>query len=153
MGVRAKTDKKTSRSQVKNNKVSKEYNYADVCIRMIDALYDLAQTGNLVGLILFAVVLWVFFVTYKLPPEAIQRGFGFLGDFLSSERYYIFPLGGALSFSVFVNFYQARIYRSHINDLTDHRKVLVHGLDSGLLQPLRRHSTTSFDIESNEIND
>ncbi len=30
--------------------------FVDVAIRLIDALYDLAQTGNLIGLIIFAVV-------------------------------------------------------------------------------------------------
>jgi len=48
--------------------------FASVAIRLIDALYDLAQTGNLIGLIIFAFVCWIFYVTYKLPPESLESG-------------------------------------------------------------------------------
>jgi len=125
-------------------------NFADVVIRLIDAFYDLAQTGNLIGLILFGFITWVFFVTYKLPATALEGFLSNIGNFLVSEGFYFFPLSFALSVSVFANFMQARVYRSHIQDLSEHRKQLVHGLKSGELTPLEDHHSSNFDIKNGD---
>ena len=123
-------------------------NWSDVAIRLIDALYDLAQTGNLVALMLLGFVCWVFLITYRIPENSLVIMLNGTGAFLISERYYFFPLIGALFVSVMTNFIQAKVYKSHIQDLSEHRKILVHGLDSGKLQPLKNHKTSGFDVVS-----
>lgn len=120
----------------------------DVCVRIIDALYDLAQTGNLLGLITFGVITLGFYVTYRLPSETIGGLLHSFGAFLTSEKYYLFPLLSALAVSVAANIIQDRVYRRHIKDLTDHRKYLVHGLKEGALKQLKIHTSSGFDIET-----
>jgi hypothetical protein len=133
-------------------KKDKENNFADVVIRLIDALYDLAQTGNLIGLIIFGFIGWGFLVTYKLPPEILGEFLGRIGEFLTSEKFYFFPLLSALATSVFTNVMQARVYKSHIHDLTEHRKNLVHGFQSGELKTLKNHTSSGFDVRTGSIN-
>ena len=125
--------------------------WADVVIRLIDALHDLAQTGNLIGLIVFGFVVWVFLVTYRIPPDSIGGFFGGFGNFLADEKFYLFPLGAALVVSVITNIVQAIVYKEHIHDLTEHRKHLIHGLQTGKLKPLETHRTSGFDVKSNSV--
>ncbi|PCJ87986.1 MAG: hypothetical protein COA54_04275 [Thiotrichaceae bacterium] len=143
----AKQKKRTGRTAPKKKK-EQGTNFADVVIRLTDALYDLAQTGNLIGLILFGFIVWVFYVTYKLPPEVVAGFLGNIGSFIASESFYWIPLSSALAVSVFANFIQAKVYRSHIQDLSEHRKYLVHGLESGDLKPLGKHHSSDFDVKN-----
>lgn len=131
---------------------TRETNFADVAIRFIDALYDLAQTGNLIGLVVIGVVCWIFLVTYKLPPESIDKILGNIGLFLTTEKFYFFPLSLTITISLSANFIQAKVYRQHIKYLTEHRKKLVHGLDDGDLKVLTTHHTTDFNIEDDKVN-
>lgn len=131
---------------------AKETNGWDALIRFIDALYDLAQTGNILGLFSFGFLAWVFSVTYKLPADMVGGFIGSLGLFFASEKYYLFPLSFTLIVSLITNSVQARVYRRHIKDLTDHRKVLVHGLESGELKTLDIHESSEFDIENEHGN-
>lgn len=130
------------------NKSEKNTNFADVLIRLIDYMYDLAQTGNLVGLVLFGFVCWVFVITYKIPAEEVSPLLREVGFFLSSEGFYFWPLSIALGVSLTANFVQSRVYKKHIQILTEHRKNLVHGLDSSKLGHLGNHNSSSFDIET-----
>lgn len=127
--------------------------WPDVFIRLIDAVYDLAQTGNLIALILLAVLGYLFYVTYRLESGAIEAAMWGLGSFLSSEKYYFLPMGLALLISLAANIVQAKVYRSHIQELTEHRKMLVHGLTTGDLSPLQNHTTSRFDVVSNSAQD
>ncbi|MCB2262791.1 MAG: hypothetical protein LGR52_07625 [Candidatus Thiosymbion ectosymbiont of Robbea hypermnestra] len=125
--------------------------FADVIIRLIDALYDLAQTGNLIGLIIFGFVCWVFYVTYKLPPESLDGMLGGIGGFLISEKFCFLPLASVLIASLIANVVQAKVYKSHIHDLAEHRKFLVHGMETGALKPLMIHRSSGFDIRSDSM--
>ena len=124
-----------------------ETNWADVAIRLIDALYDLAQTGNLIGLVLFGIICWIFLISYRLPEDSLPGLLSGIGSFIASESFYILPLSSVLVISVIANFVQAKVYKSHIQDLTDHRKLLVHGLKNGKLKHLEKHHTSNFNIE------
>lgn len=136
-----------SRSDQENN--GKTKGWADVAIRLIDALYNLARTGNLIGLLIFGFLCWGFLITVKLPEDSISPLLKILGNFLISEKFYLFPLGATLTVSVITNILQARIYKAHIHDLTEHRKILVHGLQNGTMQPLKNHMSSGFDVKSN----
>ncbi|WP_141699321.1 hypothetical protein [Candidatus Thiosymbion oneisti] len=103
------------------------------------------------GLIIFAVVCWIFYITYKLPPESLESVLGGIGSFLISEKFCFFPLISVLVASVIANIVQAKVYRSHIQDLTEHRKYLVHGITTGELKPLVDHKSSGFDIKSNSV--
>jgi len=146
--------RKRGRSAGNSNRSRSEQTkgWADVAIRLIDVMYDLAQTGNLVGLIIIGFLAWVLIVTLKLPETSIESFFGDTGRFLISERFYLFPLASALAVSVITNFIQEKVYKAHIQELTEHRSLLVHGLETGELKPLKKHRTSGFDVQSGTMN-
>jgi len=74
-----------------------------------------------------------------------------IGGFLISENFCFFPLASVLIASVITNIVQARVYKSHIHDLTEHRKYLVHGIESGKLKPLATHWSSGFNIKSDSV--
>lgn len=132
----AQMGKRKSRQGTRSPDAPKQTNGWDALIRMIDALYDLTQTGNLFGVILLDVMGWVLLATYKVPDNDIAGLLVRGGRFLADERFYLVPLLLALAFSVATNVIQSRVYRSHIKELKEHRKRLVHGREIGKLEPL-----------------
>ncbi|WP_316368082.1 hypothetical protein [Candidatus Thiodiazotropha sp. CDECU1] len=136
--------RKDSRIQEPTQESSKK-GWADVAIRFIDALYDLAQTGNLVGLVLFGVVCWIFYITYKLPAESVEGLLYGIGNFLASESFYIVPFTAVIAYCGYTNLIQKRVYRTHIKDLAEHRQLLIHGLESGELSHLETHHSSEND--------
>ncbi len=117
-------------------------NLNDVLIRLIDAVYNLVNSGNIVGIILLYFCVQVFYITQKLSAEALDAH---LGKIFALDYFYVFPLGGALVLSLAANFYQARVYKRHINTLVNTRKELIHGLQTGDLKRLERHTTSGID--------
>lgn len=145
--------KKSKSKSAASSGASERKGAADVAIRLIDAMYDLAQTGNLIGLITFALVCWIFYITFKLPVESLETIFGSIGVFLASERFYFFPLISLSVISIITNIVQARIYKSHIQDLTEQRRILVHGLQEGTLKQLKQHNTSGYDVKTGSVSD
>lgn len=115
---------------------------ADVLIRLIDAAYNLVNSGNIVGVILLYFCAQVFYITQKLSADALDK---YLGKLFATDYFYIYPLGGALALSLAANFLQARIYRRHIEILVQTRKELIHGLQTGELKTLKNHGTSGID--------
>ena len=125
--------------------------WSDVAIRLIDAFYDLAQTGNLLGLIVVGILLWCLIIAVRIPEDTIGDALAEFWSFLSSEKYYLTPLLFALIASIVTNIVQAKVYKAHIRDLTEHRKFLVHGLETGKLNKLKKHTTSGFDVVSDAM--
>ncbi len=152
MGSKSRKQARSSAGNSEKREAKKAKGWADVAIRLIDALYDLAQTGNLIGLIVLGLVCWIFLITFRLPEESIEVVLSGIGSFLVGERFYFFLLITALFVSVITNIVQANVYKAHIQDLTEHRKLLVHGLQSGELKPLKNHATSGFDVKTGATN-
>lgn len=127
--------------------LKKETNFNDVIIRLIDVLYDLINTGNFIGVILLSVIIMSFYSLYKLPPENINTCLLGIGRFAISEQYYLFPLGAALIICAAGNVIQYKVYKAEIKRLTEHRKLLIHGIKSGELKTLAKHSSSRFDFD------
>lgn len=122
--------------------------WPDFAIRLIDVIYELLQARNIIGFTLFVSTLIFFIVAARSPQGSISAassGFQAVGTFLANEKFYIFPLGASLAFSLATNWIQHKVYREHINDLTEHRKLLVHGLQSGKLKPLKDHNSSGYE--------
>ncbi|WP_139173247.1 hypothetical protein [Marinobacter mobilis] len=117
-------------------------NLNDVLIRLIDAVYNLVNSGNIVGVILLYFCVQIFYITQKLSAAALDK---YLEALLSSDYFYIFPLSGALAISLAANVYQSKVYKRHIAILVETRKELIHGLHSGDLKTLKRHTTSGID--------
>lgn len=117
-------------------------NINDVFIKLIDAVYNLVNSGNIVGVILLYFCVQVFYITQKLSSEALDK---YLGKVFAIDYFYLIPLGGALALSVAANFYQAKVYRRHIEALVETRRELIHGLQTGDLKRLVRHTTSGID--------
>lgn len=117
-------------------------NFNDVLIRLINAVYNLINSGNIVGVILLYFCVQVFYITQKLSPADLDK---YIGKLFAYDYFYVLPLGGALVISVIANFYQARVYKKHIAVLVETRRELIHGLQSGDLQRLKRHTSSGID--------
>ncbi len=144
--AKGKNAKRTTEKEGRSN------GWPDVAIRVVDALYDLAQTGNLVGAIVVGLLLWFLIIAVRIPVDSIGSAFNGFWLFLSNEKYYFVPLLSALVVSVITNILQAKVYRAHIQDLTEHRKFLIHGLEAGKLSRLKNHTTSGFDVVSGDMN-
>lgn len=117
-------------------------NLYDVLIKLIDAVYNLINSGNVVGVILLYCCVQVFYITQKLSEESLDK---YLGKVFALDYFYVVPLGGALAISLAANFYQAKVYRRHIEILVETRQALIHGLRVGDLKHLERHTTSGID--------
>lgn len=123
-------------------------NAHDVWIRLIDAFYNLAQSGNLFLLILFAFLAAFLIVVIKIPGDELPGLLAGLGRFFSREKFYFFPLGGTIGVCLLALFRQRRIYTAEIRRLTDERKRVIHGIESGELHTLEHHNSSGTDVES-----
>lgn len=116
-------------------------NIYDVLINLTNKIYDIVNSGNIIGIIavIFLLIIW------KLPPEYINAHLSTIISLFTAEKYYIIPMGSVLSFSVFINFYQRSTYREEIKRLTENRKTLVHGKENGTLKELPDHVSSQYD--------
>ena len=121
---------------------SRGANFNDVLIKLIDSVYNLVNSGNIVGVILLYFCVQVFFITNKLTEDALDK---YIGKIFAFDYFYIFPLGVALGVSLIANFYQAKVYRRHIETLVETRKELIHGLQAGELKQLKKHASSGID--------
>lgn len=117
-------------------------NFNDVLVKLIDSVYNLVNSGNIVGVILLYFCVQVFYITQKLSEEALDK---YLGKLFSVDYFYLYPLSGALLISLGANYLQAKVYRRHIEVLVQTRKELIHGLQSRDLTTLSRHESSGID--------
>ena len=134
--------KSKARSRNKRRPENRSTNIYDVLIRIVDALYNLTNNGNFVGVVILCVLAYVFYVTGKVSQGFLEAT---IIEILSNEIFYLFPLGLTLSVSVTANFLQAKYYKSHIRTLTETRKELIHGLNSGQMKHLTVETTSGID--------
>lgn len=123
-------------------KVEKSTNFNDVLVKLIDSVYNLVNSGNIVGVILLYFCFQVFYITQKLSTEALDK---YLERIFSLDYFYLYPMGAALSLSLVANYYQAKVYRRHIEVLVETRKELIHGLTSGSMKNISNHTTSGID--------
>lgn len=126
-------------------------NRHDVFIRLIDAFYNLAQSGNLFLLILFAFLAAFLVIVIKIPGDQLPSLLGGVGRFFERERFYFFPLISGIGVCLFALFRQRRIYTAEIGRLTEERKKLIHGINSGELSTLAHHNSSGINVESNPL--
>lgn len=126
----------------KSSEQKSRTNFNDVLIKLIDSVYNLVNSGNIVGVILLYFCVQVFYITQKLSAKDLDK---YLGKAFSIDYFYIYPLSVLLILSVITNFIQARVYRKHIDTHVQTRKELIHGLQSGELKTLKNHNTSGID--------
>jgi hypothetical protein len=135
---------KSKRLANKRETQQRDTNIYDVLIKLIDETYALINSGNIIGIIAIIVL----FILYKLPPENIDAHVKSIVSLLSSDKYYIIPLGGLLAFSVSINIYQRNVYKLEIKRLVEDRSALMHGKEKGELTTLQQHHSSNFNIEN-----
>lgn len=123
--------------------------WPDVWKTGLDNLYNLAQSGNIYGLVALFLAVTLAVLAYRLPAESLLSLVGFIVD---EHNYILFLLSGLLLLSLFANWLQWKIYIPQIKELADQRKQAMQGLASGELSPLSAisTSTSSFDLESGQ---
>jgi len=127
----------------KPNEKQSKTNINDVFIRLIDAIYDVINSGNIIGII----VVIFFVIIYKLPAENVNEHIKSVINLFTTEKYYIIPLSITLVVSVTVNIYQKKIYQTEIKRLSEIRKFLMHGLENKTLKVLEEHHPSDYKID------
>ena len=122
--------------------------YNGIIEKSIDIIYDLIKTGNFIALVILAVLAIIFFFIYRYPESELPNALSLIISFLSSEKFYLFPLIVALSFCMYTNFMQKKIYKSEVKRLTEHRKKVIHGIMAGELEELVEHKSSNFNIDN-----
>ena len=128
-----------------------ESNSADVAMHFIDAVYNLLNTGNIVGVFLLGLIALIGSIMWRLPDEQLGPIVIGFGGFLYGERFYLLVMAVALIYCIHLKRKMDTLYKDEIQRLTDVRKDLIHGLQSGALTPLQKHTSTGYDVtdESN----
>lgn len=134
----------------KSSKVTWAETFRDVSIRLIDVFYKLCNSGNLLGAIILFVFVLLFYLSYKLDPAQVNDHLLWIRHLLYSERYYLFPLIITIAFLLYASNKFSQVTRKEIKRLSETRKNLMHGLNSGKLKELEDHSTSHFDIEGED---
>lgn len=138
----AKKKNKTS-SQKKNTKSTNGW---DFLIKVADLTYNLINSGNIIGAGFLGFVIWVLLITFKMPPDALGPLVSFCIDVLSNMKVGYSILGSGLAVSLFANLNMYKTYKTEIKRLTDQRKILIHGLQTGLLSEIETHKSCNTDI-------
>lgn len=120
--------------------------WADVAYRCIDGLYNLTNTGNLVGAIIFGIIILGWIVGWRMPPSDLSTIVSGIGGFFTNEKFYVIPFVSLLTLCVFLKIRMNRVYKSEIQRLTDLRKKLMHGLENGNLKPIQKHTSAGYDL-------
>jgi len=116
-------------------------------INLTNKVYNLCNSGNIIGLLILALIGYVYFVTYSVPKEALPDLITRAGLFLRDEGFYFFPLGITLLISLIANMVQYKTYKKEIKRLTELRKTLIHGFKTGKFKNIDKHSTSNFDFD------
>ena len=117
-------------------------NVWDAVINFTNIAYDLVNSGNIWGLLLLLVFGIVGFTIFNLPAEDVSPLVKLLIQpfFKTGTPYYVLLAG--LGFSVYANVLQRVTYKKEIKRLTDIRKTLVHGKETGALKELENHTSS-----------
>lgn len=134
--------KKTQKKAESTQGGSHPTNIYDAIIAGSNHLYNLANTGNVVGLLILAVLIVVSILAWRIPEDQIPEVIKLLLDY----SHIAFPLG-ALGLSILGNWLQWKVYNRHIRNMTEERDYLIHGLESGDLVKLNNHSSSGIDIK------
>lgn len=117
-------------------------NIYDAMIAFSNHLYNLANTGNVVGLLILAALIVVAMLAWRIPGDQIPE----VIKLLLNYSHVAFPMG-ALAISILGNWLQWKVYNRHIRNMTEERDYLIHGLESGDLVKLNSHSSSGIDIK------
>lgn len=137
-----KKSRKPKKGEANAPKSPRATNLYDVLIVALNHAYNLANTGNIVGLALCGVVVIGGILAWRIPgaqiPEVLKLLLGY--------TYILVPMG-ALGISVWGNWFQWKVYNRHITKLTKQRDQLIHGLETGKLVKLTNHTSSGIDVK------
>lgn len=119
-------------------------NIFDVLIRIVDVIYNLLNTGNIIGVFLLFFGFEVFFITQKLTPEKLDS---YLSKLFEIECFFAYPLILALITSVAANIIQKKTYLKHIDDLKETRDKLIYGLKAGDFKKLKQQHSSGISLK------
>lgn len=140
-------NKKKKKEKVSNAPEPKATNLYDVLIKALDVGYNLANTGNAVGLVLLTICITFLMIVYKTPPDRVPELMKLILEF--NYTYALF-LGLALSISLSANFYQRTVYHVHIESLTKRRDELIYGLKSGEYSKLTDQQSSGINVKETD---
>lgn len=114
----------------------------DFGINVTNKLFNLANSGNLIGCIVVGVILIIFF---RYPPEKLPMLFkGTYYALFKTKYLHSIIINMLIIFLCITMYLQKKNYTKEIKRLTNERKQLIHGLKSGELEILPSHHTSGY---------
>lgn len=146
-GSDSERDSSAGAGNGKGNRTTPPANGWNVILELVRLMTWLLQTGNIIGLLISAVIIWVFFATFRASTSTIDRILLSALSFFENERFYIVPLSSALIFTIVVCSLYIRQLKTEIKRLTEIRRTLIHGIKDGVLAPYEKHNSSGFNLE------
>ncbi|WP_277656507.1 hypothetical protein [Seleniivibrio woodruffii] len=131
----------------KKSHPDKQTNFWDFLINFTDKLFELFRSGYLSGAILLAFFIIIVILVIKLPSAPLIIFISSFFNFLSEEKFYVFPLCALIFIMIYWCIRQRNEYKKEIKRLQNIRKELMHGLNSGELKTLSNHNSCDFDFD------
>jgi hypothetical protein len=122
----------------------------DAFINVTNKFYNLANSGNIIGLVVLGALGLIGLFMHRMPEDQLGPIAHSLLAFFSFEKFYLFPLVIVLGLSLIGNARQHRIYRKEIAHLAKEKKALILGIEQGELKILSKLASSKFDINKNE---
>lgn len=120
--------------------------WPDVAYRLIDGVFAKPRSGEVVLLLPIAALVVLGILAYRTPESDLRAMFG---PIIEASGPYVISGGVCavlIGYCVVRCWRMKNLYTDHIRRLTDTRKKLVHGIGNGTLTPLKKHSSSQFDI-------
>lgn len=117
--------------------------WPDVVDNIINKIYSLLASGNLLGLGVIFFVGWVMLVTYRMPTEEIPWLISGIAVYFSKCSWIAGLLVLYALVATYVFLSRERSLREEIHRLTEIRKELTYGLENATLKYLSEHPESS----------
>ncbi|MBF0344803.1 MAG: hypothetical protein HQL06_11295 [Nitrospirae bacterium] len=141
-------DDTKKRTRIKTEEKAKTW--TDVAYRLMDGIFELINSGNILAAVVVLVFLCIMIAEMRAPEGEIGRIMNKIIDIFVKDRFYIFPLLILLSVSMLANGLMYKTYTKEIKRLTEVRKRLIHGIESGNLKQYEDHKSSGFDLDDDK---
>ena len=131
----------------KKEKSNPPTNKWDFSINLTNKLYNLVNSGKIIGIVVITLLGYLFYVTSKVPDNEVAHLILAVLEFLKNCGFYFIPLSITNITLIVGIIIQKKIYTKEIKRMAKFRKKVIHGIETGELQMIQKHSSSNFDFD------
>ena len=138
---------KQSVPRQRNSVKKHNHNFNDVLVLLINKIYNLINSGQIVGLFIMYLCYLILQVVEKLSQNDLAE---FIRQLLSLNYFYAIPPSIVMLITIYWANKQKKVYEKKKSELIETRSRLMHGQSAGELQPLKKHRTSGINRMEHE---